>query len=288
MTERADWDIVTGVGFTALAVAAARSVETHRPEPLVDDPYAEAFVEAARSPVPMPTGPDRTADPSWVLMSTYMGVRSRFFDTYFADAQAAGVDQVVVLAAGLDTRAYRLDWAPGTVFYELDVPKVLAFKAQVLAERGALPRCERRPVAIDLRDDWSAALLAAGLRRDRPTAWLAEGLLPFLPDDATAHLLGTLHELSAPGSLLAAEQLDGDVAELAQQPPMRDMAATFGFTVLDMWPAGKTFDPVSWLAERDWTVQAAHADQVGASYGRPFGEEMAAMRQSLLVTARRT
>jgi methyltransferase (TIGR00027 family) len=139
-------------------VAAGRAIETHRHGGLVTDPYAEAFVRAAGSPVPMPTRPDADEDPTmaWEFMATYLGVRSRFFDEFLGSAAAAGLDQVVLLAAGLDTRAFRLGWQPGTTVYELDAPKVLQFKDRVLTEQRAQPRCQRRTVAVDLREDWPA------------------------------------------------------------------------------------------------------------------------------------
>lgn len=186
MDQSAQWDILSGVGITALLVAACRAIETHRPDSLVNDPYAEVFVAAADSPVPLPTrsrGDEDFAIP-WASMATYMGVRSRFFDEFFAAACATGVEQVVLLAAGLDARAFRLDWRPATTVYELDAPKVLQFKDGILAQQAARPRSHRRTVPADLREDWPTALRQAGFDRGRPTAWLAEGLLPFLPDDA--------------------------------------------------------------------------------------------------------
>jgi methyltransferase (TIGR00027 family) len=285
-TQQADWDIVSGIGITALAVSAARAVETSRPDRLVDDPHAVAFVQAAPTdpPLAVHADPSRPTDPMQSF-SSYMGVRSRFFDTYFA---AAGPTQVVVLAAGLDTRGYRLDWPADTVLYELDVPKVLGFKERVLAEHDVRPRCELRPVRVDLRDDWPAALLAAGFDRDRPTAWLAEGLLPFLPDDATRALFAHVHALSAVGSTLAAEHVHGDIADLVTQPPMSEMRSKLGFSVADMWPTDKTFEPADWLTEHGWTATATPADQLARDYGRPFGPELAAMRASRLISARRT
>ncbi|AHH98026.1 SAM-dependent methyltransferase [Kutzneria albida] len=284
MANQADWDIVSGVGITALAVSAARSIEAYRPDPLVSDPYAESFVRAARPEPPMPTRPGEAAPgAAWEAMGTYLGVRSRFFDTYFTES---GLTQVVLLAAGLDTRAHRLDWPTGTVVYELDVRKVLEFKSQVLAEGHARARCQLRPVHIDLREDWPRALLSAGYDRDRPTAWLAEGLLPFLPDDATARLFANMHALSAPGSAIAAENIEGDVTALAEQPPMSYMVEQFGFDITEMWPADKQYEPTGWLADNGWTVRVHEADSLGEAYGRPFGPELKAMHASRLFTAR--
>ncbi|MBH1933734.1 SAM-dependent methyltransferase [Streptomyces sp. AV19] len=208
-TER-QWDIVSGVGITALAVAAARAVEASRPDAVARDTYAARFVEEAHAPLPLATSVAEAAamDPtgSWPAFATYAGVRTRAFDEHFERAVEAGVTQAVVLASGLDTRAFRLRWPSGAVCYELDQPLVLDFKLNVLRGDGVTPTVPaHRPVAVDLRHDWAAALEAAGFDRTRPTAWLAEGLLPYLPPEAEESLFREIHRLSAPGSLLAVE-----------------------------------------------------------------------------------
>ncbi|MBB5895677.1 SAM-dependent methyltransferase [Kutzneria kofuensis] len=281
MTQQADWDIVTDVGITALAVAAARAIESHRANPLVSDPYAELFVAAARPQPPMPTRPADAPDP-WQDMGDYLGVRSRFFDEYFA---AGATRQAVLLAAGLDVRGYRLDWPAGTVVYELDVPKVLQFKQNVLADNGVASRTEVRNVDVDLRDDWPTALQRAGFDRTAPTSWLAEGLLPFLPNDAVERLFTLVDELSAPGSRFAVEHIDIDVSDLANQQPMADMAKDFGFDITDMWPNDKTFAPVQWLADHGWRVTSTPVLAAAEGYGRPLRPSAAGLRHTVLITA---
>jgi methyltransferase (TIGR00027 family) len=289
MPEYPDWDIVTGVGLTALGVAAGRAIETHHSRNLVADPYAEAFVQAAQAPLPLPTRPDAAdglAIP-WQPMSTYMGVRSRFFDEFFASAARAGLRQVVLLAAGLDSRAFRLDWPPGTNLYELDAPRVLEFKNRVLDEQRAQPRCERRTVASDLREDWPAALRQAGFSPGQPAAWLAEGLLPFLPDDAKDSLFTRVHELSAPGSRIAAEHVDADMATLLRQPIFQIMADRFGFDLAELWPADQHYDPAGWLTGHGWAVTADRAARLAGQYRRSFDDAILPLtRSSVLITAR--
>jgi methyltransferase (TIGR00027 family) len=194
VSERGQWDIGSGVGLTALAAAAGRAVESSRPDRLLDDPFAAAFVAAAHAPVPLPTRwpdagteqADRLTDQELLLLygAGYVGLRSRLCDDYLRGAAAAGVHQIVVLAAGLDTRAFRLDWPAGVRLFEVDQPKVLEFKDAVLRERGATARCGRTAVAADLREDWAAALTGTGFAASAPTAWLAEGLLQYLPAEA--------------------------------------------------------------------------------------------------------
>src|ERR1700752_3599819 len=182
----------------ALMVALARPAETPSADPLIQDQFAEPLVstpelEGVREQVaawwaPEPDdgsedeAPDFTVDSQHMI--NYQAVRTHFFDAYFAGASAAGIRQVVILAAGLDSRAYRLDWPAGTVVYEIDLPKVLQYKSETLAQTGAEPSPPRRPVPVDLRHDWPKALRDEGFDATQPTAWLAEGLLPFLPAEA--------------------------------------------------------------------------------------------------------
>jgi methyltransferase (TIGR00027 family) len=280
MTQQADWDIVTDVGITALAVAAARAIDSHRPRPLVSDPCAELFVAAARPEPAMPVRPADAAEP-WQDMADYLGVRSRFFDEYFT---AEKTSQAVLLAAGLDVRGYRLDWPADTVVFELDVPKVLQFKQNVLTDHGISARAEIRPVDVDLRDDWPEALARAGFDRTAPSSWLAEGLLPFLPNDAVERLFTLVDELAAPGSRFAIEHIDIDVRELENVQPMASMAEDFGFDILDMWPS-KTFAPVPWLADHGWRVTSTPIVAVAEGYGRPLRDEAAGLRHTVLITA---
>src|SRR5581483_6302503 len=148
-------------------------------------------------------------DPSWTprRSAESMAVRTRFFDNVFTDAAYAGVRQAVILAAGLDARAYRLPWPDGTVVYEVDQPEVIEFKTKTLGKIGAEPTATHRTISIDLRGDWPKALLDNGFDRSQPTAWSAEGLLIYLPPEAQDRLFDNITALSAPGSFLATEHV---------------------------------------------------------------------------------
>jgi methyltransferase (TIGR00027 family) len=225
------WDIKTSVGTTAVMVAAARAVETERPDALIRDPYARLLVTNAGAGVLW----EAMLDPTMVAkveaidgesaahlqhMRGYQAVRTNFFDTYFLDATkdpATGIRQVVILASGLDSRAYRLDWPAGTTVYEIDQPQVLAYKSTTLAENGVAPSADRREVAIDLRQDWPAALRAAGFDPTARTAWLAEGLLMYLPAEAQDRLFTQIGELSPAGSRVSAETAPAHADERRQQ-----------------------------------------------------------------------
>ncbi|QWF85010.1 class I SAM-dependent methyltransferase [Amycolatopsis sp. CA-230715] len=273
-----EWDIVTSVGITALGVAAARAIETHREEPLVSDPYAARFVRAAKPPNPMPTTPAEAAalvdhEGLWVLNSAYMAVRTRFFDDYFRRATDDGVRQAVILAAGLDSRAFRLDWPQGTAIYEVDQPKVLEFKQEVLDEQGATARGTRRTVPVDLRDNWSAALLDAGFVPDEPTAWLAEGLLPYLPPEAEQLLLDTIDKYSGPGSWLSVEQ-PIDMARMLDDAQVGDVATQWGVDIRSLIHDDARPDAKDTLRSLGWEIVDECAADVARRYGRNLDEEL--------------
>jgi methyltransferase (TIGR00027 family) len=216
-TDDDTWDIATSVGSTAVLVAAARASETDRPDPLISDPYARILVEGAgtgmwehfldASIADRLTEVDPEAVAMFTHMLNYQAVRTHFFDAFFTEAAAAGIRQIVILASGLDSRAYRLDWPAGTHVYEIDQPLVLDYKAKTLAEHGVTPVAERHEVPVDLRQDWPAALKKQGFDPSHPTAWLAEGLLMYLPADAQDRLFELVTELSAPGSRVSAETM---------------------------------------------------------------------------------
>src|SRR5579875_419295 len=212
-TDNDTWDLASSVGATATMVAAARAVATRSERPLINDPFAEPLVRAVGVDLftRLATGELNPADlqdddqPGVDRMTDNMAVRTKFFDEFFLDATTAGIRQAVILASGLDARAYRLPWPAGTVVYEVDQPDVIEFKTRTLSVFSAAPTAERRTVAIDLRDDWPAALKAAGFDPSQRTAWSAEGLLGYLPPDAQDRLLDTITALSAPGSRIATE-----------------------------------------------------------------------------------
>ena len=212
-TDNDSWDLASSVGATATAVAASRAVASQGPDALLDDPFAEPLVRAVGLDafVKIVDGEAFLDDDPLMnrkTMSEQIAVRTRFFDDFFTTASEAGIRQAVILAAGLDTRGYRLHWPQGTVVFEIDQPDVIAFKTTTLDSLGAAPKATRNTVAIDLRDDWPAALRAAGFDQAQPTAWIAEGLLVYLPSDAQDRLLDNVTALSAPGSRLATEHMD--------------------------------------------------------------------------------
>jgi methyltransferase (TIGR00027 family) len=201
------WDLASGVGATATAVAASRAV-AHRAA-LIDDPWAEPLVTAVGiehfSAILASDAPEDDSDVE--RMAHGMAVRTRYFDDFLSDATSTGIRQVVILASGLDARAYRLSWPGDTVVFDVDQPSVIDFKVATLNGLGAQPTAEVRNVGVDLRDDWPAALRADGFDAAKPTAWIAEGLLIYLPPDAQDRLFDHISALSRPGSRLATEYM---------------------------------------------------------------------------------
>jgi methyltransferase (TIGR00027 family) len=286
------WSITELVGATALGVAASRAAETAGADPLIRDEFARLLVSSA--------GPAwaRLADPelSWLEGDPhgrrshrtgidYQAVRTHFFDEYFDGAAGAGIRQVVILAAGLDSRSYRLNWPAGTAVYEIDQPKVLEYKTGILRQHGAVPTAIRRPVPVDLRDDWPAALIAAGFDRAQPTAWLAEGLLPYLPSDAQDRLFEMFTALSAPGSEVAIEVFGMNSRSNSQR--WLRMRQHLG---LDVNVQALTYhepdrsDAAAWLADHGWQVHSVDNRDEMARLGRPVPDDLSheAVRSVLL------
>lgn len=265
------WDIVSGVGYTALLVAGWRALHAVSPRPLVCDEYAKLFIAAAQDPylAGVLANPGNT-DNETAYPRLY-GVQTRFFDDFFGAAGQAGIRQAVIVAAGLDSRAYRLEWLDGTTVFEVDLPKVLDFKARVLGEHGATPRARRKEVAADLRTDWATPLQAAGFDPHRPSAWSVEGVLPYLTDDAQDTLFTRITRLCAPGSRIAVgalgSRLDREhLTALETTHPGVNVSGNVDFSALTY--ETKT-DPAAWLAAHGWTVEPVRTNpELQAGYGR--------------------
>jgi methyltransferase (TIGR00027 family) len=297
-TDSDSWDLASSVGATATMVAAARALASREPNALINDPYADPLVRAVGIDffTKLVDGAISTEDADdggiATQMTAIMAVRTRFFDDFFVDASTAGVRQAVILASGLDSRAYRLPWPKGTTVYELDQPQVIEAKSAAMTHIGATPTCDRRVVAVDLRDDWPTALRSAGFDDTQPSAWSAEGLLAYLPPDAQDRLFDDISTLSAAGSRLATEyHPDGGAAMSARSEALAGVWADHGFDVnlSDLFYKGERRPVVDYLADHGWQVSARTRPEVFEHYGRTFGgsEALAPMRDSLSVTAER-
>ncbi|QWF81333.1 SAM-dependent methyltransferase [Amycolatopsis sp. CA-230715] len=254
------------VGRTAVGVAGLRAQEQLRQDKLFDDPYSAALFEAGRARVAAAGPPTAQRQAFGQLFATQVVIRTRFYDDYLL---GSGCTQVVLLAAGLDARAFRLAWPDGTRLFEVDFPEVLGFKGSVLTEQRAEPRCERVEVPADLREDWASALGDAGFDPAAPTAWLAEGLLIYLTRDEAAALLTTVTGLSAPGSRISFEHRpDPDGTGLAALA----RAHHAGKHVTGLWKGGFGGDGPEWLSARGWAVTVHDREELADAYGRPVDE----------------
>jgi methyltransferase (TIGR00027 family) len=272
-TENDTWDIKTSVGSTALFVAAARALEAQKPDPAAVDPFAEVFCRAAGGE--WADVLDRNA-PEHQLKTefgehfvNFQGVRTRFFDAYFRAAAADGVRQIVLLAAGLDSRAYRLAWPDGTVVFELDQPQVLEFKREVLAQHGETPTVERREIAVDLRDDWPRALRDSGFDPSKPSAWIAEGLLIYLPATAQHQLFAGIDTLAAPGSHVAVEEAVPVDAEAFEAKREEERASGNEDTFFTLVYNEQHQPAAEWFGDRGWRADATRLTDYLRSVGRP-------------------
>ncbi len=278
-TDNDTWDLATSVGATATMVAAGRARATRAG--LIDDRFAEPLVRAVgvdfftrwaageldAAEVDIPDHP-------WGMqpMTDLLTVRTRFIDSFVAEAAAAGVRQTVILASGLDARGYRLSWPADMTVYEIDQPQVLEFKAATVAELGAEPTALLRTVPIDLRHDWPAALRQAGFDARQPAAWIAEGLLAFLPPEAQDRLLDNITALSADGSRLVAEIFLNSPESLRVMHAAAQKWYEHGLDahIDDLWYAGGRHDVATYLDERGWRTTRTLASQLLSDNGLPI------------------
>lgn len=282
-TDGDTWDLASSVGATATMVATARAVASRARNPVIDDPYAAPLVLAVGvdfftklatgelSPEDLhsndsPVGIRRFADG--------MAARTRFFDDFFADATTTGIRQAVILASGLDARAYRLNWPQDMVVFEIDQAEVIEFKTATLAGLGATPSAELRPVGVDLRHDWPAALADAGFDAAKPTAWIAEGLFGYLPPEAQDRLLDRITELSAEGSRLAAEGVPPHRAENDEQVRNRMQSNSgrwrdhgFDIDFSELVFLGDRAEVADYLQGHGWRTTSAPANDLLVRYG---------------------
>jgi methyltransferase (TIGR00027 family) len=280
-TEHDTWDTASGVGATATGCAAVRAVATTGPDPLFQDPYAAllvrgAGIDAFTQIVAGTVAPTAVLGDIAPALIEGMAVRTRAHDDILLDRARLGLRQVVMLASGLDTRAYRLAWPAATTVFDVDQDTVIRFKTTTLAEHGATPTCDHRPVAADLRYDWAARLTDAGFDRDAETLWLVEGLLPYLPPPAQDGLLETITELSAPGSLLIVEnvadthtpdsELRTQLQQVSEQHGQHGSALDVGALMYD----GDRHPTDDYLAQLGWRTTIETADDMYQACGRPL------------------
>jgi methyltransferase (TIGR00027 family) len=277
-TDNDTWDITTSVGSTALFVAASRALEARKPEPLALDPYAEIFCRAVGGQWADVLDGVEDDGPTYSRLRSDFGeffvnfqaARTKYFDAYFNQAAQAGVRQIVLLAAGLDSRAYRLPWPDGTVVFELDQPRVLEFKREVLEQHGDAPLAERREIAVDLRDDWPQALSDHGFDPSRPSAWIVEGLLIYLPATAQEKLFSGIDALASSGSWVAVEESAPLPQGAFETKRDEERAAGHENTFFTLVYNEQHAPAESYFSSRGWTAVTTPLSDYLRQVGRPI------------------
>lgn len=265
--------VVEGVGLTALMTAAARAVESNRGDPLFRDPLAEHFVRAVIPPLRFPLRIEDVSqgdeDSVWGRGGRYLALRTRVFDDFIQRAVDDGVCQVVMLGAGLDTRAFRLSWGPGHTVYEVDRPAVHAFKREVLTGAGATASVRHVYVPADREEDWPACLRAAGFDPDRPTVWTAEAVLPYLSGYVEHGLVSAIAALSVPGSRIGYDTIVDRKAETVRRSPVvADTGEKVGVALGDLFDSGARPDSARTLHDAGWRMSVRTPFDFTPAYGR--------------------
>ncbi|OIJ86735.1 hypothetical protein BIV24_25970 [Streptomyces colonosanans] len=252
----------TGVGLTALCTAREREAENRRPDRLFEDRTARVLTEVIDE-LPRPTGlPDGCSARSRAFMRDFVALRTRFFDEELR-AASQRCRQVVLLGSGLDSRSFRLDWAPGTEVYEVDRTDVLRFRHGILSMIGQEPRCRRAEVGADLRGDWPGALRAAGFNPWRSTAWGVEELLPYLSHTENNQLLRDITAMSAPGSRLVMDHFDRALQRSARFSRLTEDL----YTVSAAWRSTLEI-PDRWFTPHGWTFALTNPTELARRSGR--------------------
>jgi methyltransferase (TIGR00027 family) len=276
--------MMSPIGQTSRWVAASRACETDTAHRLFEDPYAHALAGEDGFALLQASGRFKPGTPA-DGPDPYLSIRTRFFDDALLRAvEQADLRPIVLLAAGMDSRAFRLAWPDGVTVFEVDRGEVLDCKEVILGGLGAKPRCERRVVRADLEGDWTSALSGAGFDKNRPAAFLVEGLLMYLEAAAVSSLLSALQRLARPGSWLG---LDLVGTEMLSSPYIKPFLAH-----LDQlgcpWRFG-TAEPEQLLARHGWEATAVVPGEPEANYGRwPYPvapRDVPGIPRSYLVTA---
>jgi methyltransferase (TIGR00027 family) len=243
------------IAATALLVAAMRAEESARADALFTDPFAERLAgeEGRKLLAEAAAGTEQPSAP--------IVVRTRFLDEALLRAQADGISQVVILAAGMDARAFRLPWQRGTTVFEVDQPHMIAAKDERLA--GEQPRCRRVAVGIDLADDWPKVLQSKGFDSSSRTVWSIEGLLQYIDESNVDNLFTRVDALSAPGSVLLYDIVGRTLLEADFLQPTLEFMSNLGAP----WIFGSD-TPAALVEHRGWTATVTDAAEPGNRWNR--------------------
>ncbi|WP_431818479.1 SAM-dependent methyltransferase [Gordonia jacobaea] len=266
------------LGLTALGVAWARAAESSRDDALFDDPLAEAIarIRPRGSEFGGDDGTDERGSAKIRAMYDWIVARTVFLDEVFAAAVADGITQFVILGSGLDGRGFRLDFGSGAKLFEVDRPSVVEVKEDLVAQSGLAPTVERRVVASDLADDWLRALQGKGFRADLPSAWLAEGLFVYLPDELGLRVIEGITAASESGSRI------GVTVRRAASSVVDDSAADPFADVRKLWRSD--VDVAQHVDAAGWDCELSDTREVLAAHGRSLSETDGAQESATLLS----
>lgn len=274
MTER------RGASQTALMVAAYRGRASAAAEPVCDDPWALRLA-----------GPEGEAlSRRWDLhspsMELWLGLRTRYLDDCVARALERGVAQVVILGAGLDTRAARLG-RPGVRFFEVDQPASQADKRARLSSFDTYPIDAATFVACDFEtDDFVECLDDAGLDRSEPTCFIWEGVIYYLAEEAARDTLTRLSRDFDPRSLVVFDYLNTHMARSSPKLQDEDRAMKGIIEELGEPMRFGIDDPTPLMAESGYrVVRTVSFDELALQYTGTYARERFFRFQSIAVAA---
>jgi methyltransferase (TIGR00027 family) len=270
-------EIFRGPAITALGLAASRTVESSRPDRLITDPLARTFFEDAGLNLPMrlswPEPGENVTETERLHLhgSRYIGLRTRFYDDLLLHAADSGLRQGVLIGAGLDTRAFRLPLPPDFHLIEIDQIALLEWKQDVIEAEGVMPTCRRSWIGADLREDWTENLPRRAFDAARPTAFIAEGLLPYLSPDQQRTLLDHVDTLATTGSQLAADQIVGDPHDADRATILTRRS---GLDMTQLLASGENnIDRM--LGDRGWNIRETPVADLAAAYARDLTDPLA-------------
>ena len=266
---------------TARWAAAQRARESERPERLFFDPLAAALAgEEGLAALQL----SEKYNPRHVDTANYISIRIRFFDDVTLDGAAHGIRQIVLPAAGMDARAYRLPWPDGTTFYELDHAELLAIKEKILERQNVASNCRRTTIGTDLKQDWARLVVDSGFVANKPSIWIIEGLFYYLDEADVHHVLKQVSSLASSGSVLVTDLVS---KSLLTSPWMQQALKAMEERGMG-WRFG-TDDPAALFAQHGWEAEVKQPGEEGAKYNaQRFLNQAGHSMLSFFVVARRT
>jgi methyltransferase (TIGR00027 family) len=251
---------VPGVTTTARWAAAQRARESQRPDCLFSDLLASSLAgQEGTTALEL----SEKVNPRHAETAAYIAIRVKFLDDFMVQLASEDIRQVVLLAAGMDARAFRLGWPAETSVYELDHPELLEMKAEILNREGAEAACRRVVLGADLRQDWAACLEQAGFHPSEPSIWILEGLLYYLPEESVHRMFQQISKLAAKGSGLGADLVSQSTLTSPWMQAALNQMEKSGFA----WKFG-TDDPEGFFERYGWNAEVRQLGEEGASFGR--------------------